>query len=454
MNRCLHPFLLGIFGLCVIVACGCGGGFDIPGVGTPPADDDDSADTPADDDDDPEVVPGADEPPPAEVPPLCHVELTCNEEVPDDPKIPCELLIQEQAGTVLYDGWAGVELRGRSSSSFPKPHYGVELWEGQSGPPTGENFFSMGRDSDWILNGNYADRSLFRNKLSFDLFQQYTEQGYATETVLCELSLNQSWLGVFTLGERIKRDDDRVDLLEDPQGLGGSFIVKSDDGGGGIVASPSTYGEWFLVYPKADEISAQARIGVVEALEAWEGAALGPDPCNEATGIFAKMDLDSAVDWVLIQELSKNNDAYFLSIYVYRDLDEKLQLIPWDHDLAWGGYPVGNCHAQDWIAYRPSLIQAMASCPAFQDRLTERWFELREDALSQDNILLRMELYRDVIGDVAYDNFDVWLMEDIEFSWDDTNWLCPVSTYDEEMTRFQEWVSARLDWMDTNIQYY
>ena len=449
-GRC--QLLAGLLCLLVVLPSGCNGWIG-PGTGAESVDDDDVQPT-DDDDGGPEEVPGADEPPPSDVPPLCHVELTCNQEVPDDPKIPCELIVEERDGTVLYDGWAGVELRGRSSSSFPKPHYGVELWETASGPPLGENFFGMGRDSDWILNGNYADRALFRNKLSFDLFQEFPAGGYATETVLCELSLNQTWLGVFTLGERVKRDDDRVDLQEDPADLGGSFIAKTDDGGGGITASPSTYGEWFLVYPNAAEISAQGQAGVVGALDTWEGAAMGPDPCDEAAGIFASMDLDSAVDWVLIQELSKNNDAYFLSIYVYRDLGEKLQLIPWDHDLAWGGYPLNNCHAQEWVLHRPQLIDAMASCPVFRERLVERWFELREDSLSQDNILHRIELYRDVMGDAAHDNFDVWLMEDIEFVWDDTNWLCPVATYDEEMVRFEEWVEERLAWMDANIENF
>ena len=36
---------------------------------------------------------------------------------------------EDATGDVLYDGPAGVELRGRTSLTFPKPQYSVELRE-------------------------------------------------------------------------------------------------------------------------------------------------------------------------------------------------------------------------------------------------------------------------------------------------------------------------------------
>ncbi len=610
--------------LCLLLLCpGCPGGWQI-GVPDGSAGDDDTTggggdDDLADDDGAPlEHVPGAEVP---GLPPLCHVELECARTVVDDPKVPCELLVTEADGTVLYDGWAGVEIRGRSSSGFPKPHYSVELWEGgrelipagenwryrDSGGPsppdwtsttyddsgwssgwaplgyggyeattisyggdpshrhittwfrrrfdvtdaslagpltiqlrrddgavvylngsevmrsnmpggavaadtvahaditgtyetkyvsttfdpdalvTGSNvvavelhqrsassddllfdlwlgdvgeevsfdFFGMGGDADWILNGNYADRALFRNQLSYDLFRSWGgPENYATETVLCELTRDGEWLGVFTLGERVKRDDDRVDIAEDPDDLGRSFIVKSDDGGGCIAAASSTYGEWCLVYPRPEHVSDLALTGIRSHLQSFENAALSADPGNPHDGLFTWVDLDSAVDWVLIQELSKNNDAYFLSIYLWKDVDGPMVLLPWDHDLAWGGYPVNNCGSADWVAYRAPLIAAMASVPEFRERLAERWWELRGGPLAEEALLARIDSYREVIGDAAYDNFEVWPMDDIEFSWDGTNWLCPVSSYDAEMSRFETWISGRVDWMDAHIADY
>ena len=403
----------------------------------------------------PDVPPVEEEAPPPWTPPLCHVELECGEEIPDEPKIPCWLTVQENDGSPQYEGWAGVERRGRSSLHFPKPHLGVELWAGQSESPVGVNLFDMGQDSDWILNGNYADRALFRNKLSFDVYQEFggTER-YATETVLCELTLDGAWLGVFILGERLKRDDDRLVIAEDPERLGRSFVVKSDDGGGGLLASASTYGEWFLVYPRADEATAAEQEGVQAALQAMEDAAFAPDPGGSDTGLFEWIDFESAVDWILIQEVSKNNDAYFLSVYLWKDLEGRIYFAPWDHDLAWGGYPVDDCGPEGWVRVRPRLIEAIAANAAFRQRLVERWFELRDGPLALDRVLDRVHLYRDVIGAAGWDNFEVWPMEEIHFTWDNTNWLCSVETWGEEMIDIDRWIEDRLAWVDANIESY
>ena len=551
--------------------------------------------------------------------PLCALSLDCSHEILDAPKQPCWLTVDDHDGASGYAGWAGVELRGRSSSGFPKGHYNVELWrDGRTliardatwsyldtgvepqagwtglayddghwsageaplgyggseatevsyghddqakhittwfrhtfelpappvelvtavmrddavvihvngseaarsnmpdGPVTAEtlalttvggtaetqffeavlpaelfveglnvvaveahqaaatssdlafalwlgdgggevdvDLFGMGPESDWVINGNYADRALFRNKLSYDLYQSLggTER-YATQTTLCELTLDGEWLGVFTLGERIKRGDDRVVIDEDLDDLGGSFIVKNDDGGGCFLTTAATYGEWCLVYPRPDEVSGTALDGITATLQAWEDAVTGPDPADPHDGVFAHMDLDSAVDWVLLQELSKNNDAYFMSIYLYKDLDGPLMMAPWDLDLAYGGYPVTNCEPEGWNLYRFAMGEAFAAVPEFRQRLAERWFELRTAEYSEESLLQRLEAYREIVGDSAYANFEVWPMEEIHFTWDDTNWLCPVYSYDEEMARLEAWLLARLAWMDANVESF
>jgi hypothetical protein len=551
--------------------------------------------------------------------PLCELALECQDEILDAPKRPCWLRVEDHDGATQYSGWAGVELRGRSSSGFPKAHYNVELWRdaqtliaedatwryldtgvdpgagwtdpayddaawssgeaplgyggtettevsygdddqakhvttwfrhtfelaaslvgptaavmrddgvvihvngveaarsnmpdgpvtshtlataavsgadetalfevtlpaelfvvgtnvvaveahqatigssdlgfalwlGDSGGDADADLFGMGPESDWVINGNYADRALFRNKLSYDLYQSFGgAERYATQTALCELTLDGQWLGVFTLGERVKRGDDRVGIDEDLEDHGGSFIVKNDDGGGCFFTTAASYGQWCLVYPRAEVASEPAVAGITETLQAWEDAVNGADPADPDTGVFAHMDLDSAVDWILLQELSKNNDAYFLSIYLYKDLDGPLMLLPWDLDLAYGGYPVNNCEPDGWILYRTPMITAFASIPEFQQRLVERWTELRSAELSEDALLQRLEAYREIVGDEAYANFEVWPMDEIEFSWDGINWLCPVQSYDEEMARFEAWMLARLAWMDANVDTF
>ncbi len=555
-------------------------------------------------------------------PDLCHIQMDCDSDIPDEPKVECRFTVQTGNGRNLYDGWAGVELRGRSSLNFPKPQYSVELrqassylsapgetwryldggtypgdgwismdyddshWATGSAPlgygdhqstfvsygddpdnkyvttwfrktlavddPTawaqltlgllrddgaivylngsellrdnmpdgaveadtlaagtvggddettyftfslgasalvaGENilaveihqasttssdisfdlylasegqelnadFFGMGGESDWVLNGAYVDRSLFRNKLCFDLFQSFATdemepvERYAPESVFCDLTLNGSWQGIYILSERIKRDAERIDLHEDELDQGRSFIVKNDDGGTGFMDASGVYGQWLLVYPKLEEMSEQALTGVISWLQSWSDAVLSEDPGDPESGMFTWMDLDSAVDFVILQEFAKNNDAYFLSVHLWKDLDGLLHFVPWDLDLSFG-YPYYDCGYEGWVASRASMIQSMADVDVFRSRLRERWEQLRAAQLSQDAVLERISIYREVLGDTVYQNFELWPMDEITFEWGGTSWLCPVESYDEEYERFREWVVGRLEWMDENI---
>ncbi len=49
------------------------------------------------------------------------------------------------------------------------------------------------------------------------------------------------------------------------------------------------------------------------------------------------------------------------------------------------------------------------------------------------------------------DNFEVWPIDEIQFCWGGTCWLCPVESYDAEYDGMRAWAEARLDWMDEHI---
>src|SRR4029079_5347295 len=180
----------------------------------------------------------------------------------------------------------GIERRGRSSIDFPKAQYSIEL-RTESDAELAVDLFGMGRESDWVLNGMYIDRALFRNKLFFDLFQGLGgRERYAPQTRYCELTLDGDQLGLYLLTEKIKRDDDRIALADDG-GAGASFILKQDEVGfreigvgygrlePGFREIGGAYGSWKLVYPK-DTTATQPQIDGVSAwLDAWRAAVEG-----------------------------------------------------------------------------------------------------------------------------------------------------------------------------------
>ena len=271
-------------------------------------------------------APDAEAGPPA----VCDLRIDCGgADIPDEPKIACQIEIGDGLGGVVHAGRIGIERRGRSSIDFPKAQYSVEL-RSETDAELAVGLFGMGRESDWVLNGMYVDRALFRNKLFFDVFQGLGgPERYAPETHYCELTLDGDYRGIYLLTEKIKRDDDRIALADDG-GVGASFILKQDEAGFREVGV--AYGSWRLVYPN-DLTATQPQIDGVSAwLDGWQAAVEG----TSDTDVFTLMDLDSAVDFVLLQELVKGNDAYFLSMHVWKDTGGKLHFTPWDIDLSLG----------------------------------------------------------------------------------------------------------------------
>ena len=70
-------------------------------------------------------------------PPLvCRIAVDCGgRAVPNEPKIPCGLVVRAGDGTIEYDGAVGIEKRGNSSLAFPKPQYALELRASREGVP-------------------------------------------------------------------------------------------------------------------------------------------------------------------------------------------------------------------------------------------------------------------------------------------------------------------------------
>ena len=386
----------------------------------------------------PAVIPGDTAPPPPErtltAPGL--LAITCGAVIPTEGKIPCEGSFTWPEGDPEWSGAIAVGIHGRSSAAFPKKQYAIELRDSE-GADAPVGLFGMGADADWVLNGMYLDRSLLRNRLAFDLFRAFGDWAPASDYV--ELTLDGSYLGLYSLCERIEPGKHRLDLPKD-DGSGSSFIVRADESG---YPSAVQYAAWGLVYPEGADEAVNARIA------AWEVLVSAGDP-----SLWEEMDEAGFIDFVLLEEALRNNDGYFLSHHLYRDgRSEKLGLVPWDLDLTLGVPDYNdNQLSEGWVAYRPALIANPALTPEFTARLSARWSELRAGELGTSVLLARIDGYRAEMGEAVGRNWAVW----------DISQVGPLSgfpTYtvtspDEEYARIAAFLEARLAWMDAAIDSY
>lgn len=358
-----------------------------------------------------------------------------------------------------YHGRIAIELRGSSSISYPKKQYRLETQD-SSGANFNVSLLGLPRENDWILYGPYDDLSLIRNVLAFKLSNDMGR--YASRTRFCELILNNDYRGLYILMEKIKQDNNRVNITEmdslDIAGdsVTGGYIIKIDKiEGENIGLWSSSRGVLYQYhYPKADEIISAQEDYIQNLMDEFEAVMSNPNPAHPDNGYPKYIDIDSFVDHFILSELCKNVDAYRISTYIYKDRDSedgKLNMGPiWDFNLSLGkawfqadmyiteGWQVDyNYHRpNDWPKV-PFWWEILGHNSEFVNRATVRWHELRSGILQKDSLFRYIDLYGDTLAEARVRDFEKW-HQGID--------------YEQEIELLKQWIDDRIDWIDENIE--
>lgn len=255
--------------------------------------------------------------------------------------------VADSAKGTLYD--IGIKVRGQSSALFPKPGYSVEVRD-VTGMGIDVSMLGLPDADDWVFHGPYVDKSMMRNALAHWLFRQAGR--YSPRTKHFDLYINGVYRGVYVLIEKIKRGKYRVDVSKlketDIAGdsLTGGYIWAFDKTGTntGGAGSGDVNNEGFatsdglnviLHYPKKEKIKKEQEEYLKKYLNELEGLFKNGGNGN---GYEKYVDMGSAVDYVLHQELTNNADSYWCSFFLHKPKDSKGGKVtlgpPWDFNLA------------------------------------------------------------------------------------------------------------------------
>ncbi len=329
-----------------------------------------------------------------------------------------------------FAGRGGMRIRGQTSEGFAKKQFALELWdefnsdtqplEADRVADKSASFFGLPSESDWVLNGPYSDKTQLNNYLTF--LWSNKAGTYAPRARLVEVFLNQNggklnysqdYRGTYVLLEKIKRDDDRVDiapLTPDDNAypaISGGYIWKKDKAGAEDVPFTTSRGqELRMVEPDDSEITAPQKNWLRDYINQFETALYGPNFADPAEGYQKFIDVGSWVDTWLLVEMTKNIDGFRLSTYYHKDREGKIQQGPaWDYNLSLGNgnylngaYPEGWYHngigANDY-PYWDRLFED----PNFAQRVVDRWHELRSTVWSTENLLADIDQAVELLSD-------------------------------------------------------
>lgn len=386
-----------------------------------------------------------------------------------------------------YQGKAQIELRGQTSTWFPKQPYNLEMNDA-NGEDLEVPLLGLPAESDWVLNNPYSDKPFLQNFLAFELHEKMGH--YSPRRRFVEVFVDTSggrvertydYAGIYVLLEKIKVDNHRVDLARltpemnsEPEISGGYMIKKDKDspddlnfttqGGSGFSAQYLKYHE-----PKPREITQPQQDWIRNYLVQMEKALYAAN-WKTATGTnhySYYLDVDSFVDNHWIVEFSKQIDGYRLSNYMRKDRGGKLKMEPiWDWNLSFGNADYNDgLNSSGWYykilgeAEHPWLRRLMCGTasssgttgdPDFNQRIADRWSVLRTNILYSTNVLARIDELAAYLNEAQARDFERWPRLGT-YVWPNPPMYANARTYAQVITAMKNWVRGRYNWIDTQF---
>ena len=412
---------------------------------------------------------------------------TNSQAIVDEPKITAAIKIiyngfsaqnrPEDPGNV-YEGLCGIELRGTYSQQLPQKPYGFETRD-ELGNNNNVSLLGMPSENDWILLANYNDKTFMRNTLAFHLFE--TMGHYAPRARFCEVIVNDEYDGIYILTEKIKQDNNRVDIakLDEDDNAGdsltGGYMFKTDyfDESNSWLSAYSPLdrpdGQVYFVYsyPEPDAITTYQKDYLQNFINTYETFLYSADYKDLQQGYRAFINMGSFIDYFIIGELSRNIDAYKKSAYFFKEKINKGGLLNrgpvWDFDWAWKNMN-NNCDifaATDCSGWAfqvndcknrpvaPAWIVRLMQDYSFQDEVHTRYFDLRKTILSEDYINNYIDSIHLLVEDAQERHYERWPILGINVGTPEVDYQ--PDTYDGEIVKFKNWIKKRLSWLDDNM---
>ncbi len=377
----------------------------------------------------------------------------------------------------IYSGNIGIEIRGASSSGYPQSPYAIE-----TRTATGENndvsILGMPSENDWCLLSNFNDRSLARNTLAYKLFEEMGN--YAPRTKLCEVLIDSNYKGIYVFCEKIKRDNNRVDIAKltsaDNTGdsVTGGYILEQNlwnssnsfQSSHSPIDHPGFKVHFKYEYPKPDSITLQQKNYIASYVDSLEDALYSSNFTDAVTGYRKYLDVKSFIDYFLVNELSRNGDGFKKSVFFNKDKFSnggKLKAGPvWDFDWAWknmyGCSIFENLDGSGWAHHINDCPTDNYSCgyyirllqdSTFSNELRCTYENYRQNILDTTYIFGYLDSIRNLVQNAQARHFQKWPILGTSGPAPEIGAIA--TTYAAEIDTLKAWISLRLQWLDLNI---
>lgn len=335
-------------------------------------------------------------------------------------------------------------IKGRGNASWhtgDKKPYKIKLKEKA-------DLFGMGANKHWVLiNPTNADSTFMKNKLLYDWAAKIGSK-YAPQSVFVDVVMNGEYVGHYLLCEHVRVGKTRVDIDDideakpgDKDTLTGGYLINCDDY---ALMSENYFTTknkvcYEIVSPSLENTTEERKNYIIDYVERLEEA-VSSDTFTNAKGerYSDLMDVDSFVNYFLVQLFSNNFDAFHNSTYLYKERGGKLYWGPvWDFDHSMSGINDATSNSVVNGSSR-KFVKDLLRDPEMARKVQERYIEVRESLVELYQNGGTVDRYANQIRVSANHDIDKWGGNYVYY-------------FDEEIDDFKEWIAARIQFMDRYI---
>ena len=353
-----------------------------------------------------------------------------------------------------------IHVRGNSSRSFDKSNFAIRLIdENEKNNP--QSIMGMDAHHEWVLHGPYLDKTLMRNYMWYNIAGKFMD--YAPNVRFCELIVNGEYQGVYVMMERITAggENSRLNFSVDKKdNTFTGYLLRLDRGSDNERKNIDTFTQYSLrtnlqiniEYPGAKNLTPELINAIAQDFSDFEKALYSYDYDDRKYGYKNQIDVDSFVDYFLINELTCNYDAGQFSTYIYKGIDGKFRMCIWDFNSACDGYQEETMPTENFRMQNAVWYFMLTKDEDFTDRIVSRYRELRKTWFDEEYLCDYIDRVVDYLGPAIDRNYEKW-----GYSFEEEyDLLSPAErnprSYEEAISQMKEFLHKRIQWLDENIE--
>ena len=289
-------------------------------------------------------------------------------------------------------------------------------------------------NTTWELLSNAKDATMLHTQTGFHL-GKISNLHFTPHFHFADLMLNERYFGTYLLGESIDYTNNRTGVESN------GFILKIDASNGRTYFKTDNLEQPVTIVSPTVFSGDEDYQFISNYVRSAESALFGSNFTDATEGWQRYLDMDSFVDWYLINEIAKNLDGDFgAECYMNMKRDGKLRMGPlWKMERSFG---YGDSSTSDFVIKNVKWYNRLFQDPAFVAKVKERFTYFYNH---------KNDILKEIDADVSYlrnaipENNNKWEVFSGS-SADDVR-----KKYQKEVTTMKSWIEKRMDWLNDEI---